>query len=98
MQPFEPWTPDTSDAAALKRVRELHERQEKPVKSWDQLCPEHAYDPATRSFGRYADVTACPDCRYTEHYVCSHCECPNDEWPCPTIRALDEPAVTSPAR
>lgn len=76
--------------AAVERVRALHTRQAKPVRSYgmDGYCAAH--EPTGRGYwAPPADLRDCPDCRYTEYYVCSHCECPNDEWPCPTIRALE---------
>ena len=74
--------------AALGAVLALHVRQGKPVRNYSKMCPEHAWNPADRSIGRLEDIRDCPDCGYTEYYVCAHCECPDDKWPCPTYRAI----------
>ncbi len=75
-------------AAAVEAVLAVHVRQEQPVRHYGlgDACPKHHLN----AFGRpnYATFRDCPDCRYTEYYVCSHCQCPHDNWPCPTYRAI----------
>lgn len=73
--------------AAVEAVLALHVRSAKPAKYYEH-CPDHAFDPETRSFGSFDDVVNCPDCTFTEHYLCAHCSCPNDEWECPTYQAI----------
>lgn len=84
--------------AAITRVRALHTRSERPVVT-TSLCTTHGTrenllslrDRAGHDAMRAA-AGACPDCSVTEKHVCTHCraECPDDdEWPCPTIRALE---------
>jgi hypothetical protein len=73
--------------AAVEAAMELHRVQERPVRSWDHVCPVHR---DARGFAdpRQRDMRDCPDCRFSEIYVCRHCGCPNDFWPCPTYRAI----------
>ena len=73
--------------AGYGRLLELHVKMDKPARHYHH-CPAHAYDPETRSFGSFETVRDCPDCTYTEVWLCKHCECPNDEWPCPTYQAI----------
>lgn len=73
---------------AVRAVLKLHTRRERPVRCYDKPCAAHAWDPETRSFGSFEDVRSCMDCGYTEYYVCSHCDCPNDKWPCPTVQDI----------
>jgi hypothetical protein len=83
--------------AGLEAALKLHARQEKPVRSWDfdLRCAEHDWTKATvRSF---EEVRRCPACSYRERWVCKHCRCPDDEWPCPTYRAITE-ALPGPAK
>lgn len=78
-------------AAQVARVRTLHGRQDKPVQS-RKVCDRHGGADglkALRLDWKRAEVESCPDCEVTEYYVCRHCQCPNDAWPCPTIRALE---------
>ncbi len=69
-------------AAAVERVRTMHQPKTiTRVKS----CRQH-------KIGR-PDVQAslaCEDCPKIPILVCTHCSCPNDSWPCPTITALDQ--------
>lgn len=76
---------------AIEAVLELHHRRDEPVKT-RHVCRVHAYlhhpSPQWRS-----DVDSCPDCTVTEKRVCAEpsCrhECPDDDdWPCPTVRAI----------
>ena len=68
----------------------LHAKTDKPA-VMRYLCSRHAAmgfpgRPASR-----AQMDACPDCKTTERYVCSHCrhECPDDdEWPCEDYQAI----------
>jgi hypothetical protein len=83
--------------AAVERIRALHTRSERPV-VMTSLCAAHGTRESLLSLRDRAGHDAmraaagvCPDCSVTEKYVCTHCraECPDDdEWPCPTIRAL----------
>lgn len=73
--------------AAVEAVLELHVKMDKPARYYEH-CPVHAFDPETRSFGSFETVRTCPDCTYREVWLCKHCECPNDEWPCPTYQAI----------
>ena len=74
--------------AAVERVLELHARQDKPVRSWDLDLRCAAHDWTRNTIRSFDAVRDCPDCRYTEYYACSHCRCPDDAWPCPTVRAI----------
>ena len=74
--------------AAVERVLELHRKQDKPVRSWDLDLRCAAHDWTKRVIRSFDAVRDCPDCRYTEYYACSHCRCPDDAWPCPTVRAI----------
>ena len=73
--------------AALRAVLALHVKQEKPVRVYDLdlRCGKHA---GLGSIGSFEEVRECPDCHYSLRYVCSHCSCPHDEWPCPTVQAI----------
>jgi len=73
--------------AALDAALALHVRQEKPVRSWDHVCGAHR---DARGFAdpRQMQMRDCPDCVFSDLYVCRHCPCPNDMWPCPTYRAI----------
>lgn len=71
---------------ALDRVRALHIKQDRPVKSWT-LCDKHRRPPLNIP-GR-AEIEECAGCSYIDRWVCMHCNCPDDEWPCATVRALD---------
>ena len=72
--------------AGLDAVLALHVRQDRPVISWDRLCLAHR---DARGFAdRQRGLRDCPDCKFSEIYVCRHCSCPNDFWPCPTYRAV----------
>lgn len=72
--------------AVADTVLALHVRQDRPVISWDRLCLAHR---DARGFAdRQRGLRDCPDCKFSEIYVCRHCSCPNDFWPCPTYRAL----------
>ena len=73
---------------AVERVLELHRKQDKPVRSWDLDLRCAAHDWTKRVIRSFDAVRDCPDCRYTEYYACSHCRCPDDAWPCPTVRAI----------
>lgn len=69
---------------AVNAVLNLHARQDRPVRVYtmDGKCPVHALPyslPAS---------SGCTECQYEEMYVCSHCQCPNDAWPCPTYQAI----------
>jgi hypothetical protein len=75
---------------AVEAVLKLHARQDKPAIT-HTLCPEHAgwMDHAGHLFRTAVEL--CPNCTVTEKHVCTHCRnwCPdNDEWPCPTVRAV----------
>jgi hypothetical protein len=74
--------------SALDEVLKLHARQDKPVRDYgaEGACPNHRVTALGRM--NFKSLHDCPDCQYTEHYVCSHCNCPNDEWHCPTVRAI----------
>lgn len=74
--------------AAVDAVLALHSRQETPVRSWNHVCPAHR---DARGFAdpRQMAMADCPDCRFTEIWVCRHCSCPNDGWPCPTYAAIE---------
>jgi hypothetical protein len=72
--------------AAVQAVLKLHVRQDKPVRSLDWACARHMR-PGLPDFPA---VMACPDCRTSEYYVCSHCQCPRDAWPCATYRAVSD--------
>ena len=78
--------------AAVEAVLNLHCRSEKPTRTHN-VCGEHARRRPRAAFlpeWRKA-VDACPDCTVTEKYVCDCCRhtCPDDdEWPCPTYRAI----------
>jgi hypothetical protein len=74
--------------SALDEVLKLHARQDKPVRDYgaEGACPNHRVTALGRM--NFKSLHDCPDCQYTEHYVCSHCSCPNDEWSCPTVRAI----------
>ena len=74
--------------AAVGRVLELHRKQDKPVRSWDLDLRCAAHDWTRNTIRSFDAVRDCPDCRYTEYYACSHCRCPDDAWPCPTVRAI----------
>jgi hypothetical protein len=78
--------------AVVEAALKLHARQDKPVRSWDQPCDAHLKAIGTLRLGdrpgAFGAIRDCPDCRYTEYYVCSHCTCPNDTWPCPTVEAI----------
>ena len=74
--------------AAVGRVLELHRKQDKPVRSWDLDLRCAAHDWTKRVIRSFDAVRDCPDCRYTEYYACSHCRCPDDARPCPTVRAI----------
>ena len=73
---------------AVERVLELHARQDKPVRSWDLDLRCAAHDWTRNTIRSFDAVRDCPDCRYSEYYACSHCRCPDDAWPCPTVRAI----------
>lgn len=76
-------------------VRALHQRAATPRRAYDLdlRCDAHT-GPPPRGAGatlEYLDaIENCPMCGFREQYVCVHCSCPNDVWPCPTIRALDD--------
>ncbi len=74
--------------AAVERVLELHARQDKPVRSWDLDLRCAAHDWTRNTIRSFDAVRDCPDCRYSEYYACSHCRCPDDAWPCPTVLAI----------
>lgn len=68
----------------------LHVKSPRLVKSWDYTCERHSYGPT----GNYKmvvleDLRTCPDCRFSEYAVCSHCACPHERWPCPTITIIN---------
>ena len=73
---------------AVERVLELHARQDKPVRSWDLDLRCAAHDWTRNTIRSFDAVRDCPDCRYSEYYACSHCRCPDDAWPCPTVLAI----------
>lgn len=73
--------------AAVEALLKLHQRQERPVLSWDRACPAHR-DKHGFADPRQREARDCPHCRFSEFYVCSHCSCPNDRWPCPTAQAI----------
>lgn len=70
--------------ALAEGVLKLHRPQDKPVHSWDHICPEHSDKHGFGHLGRLRQMRDCPDCRFSDVTVCRHCSCPNDEWPCPT--------------
>jgi hypothetical protein len=71
--------------AAVEAVLELHTRQDKPVLCWDHVCDAHR---DKRGIPVQPPPRDCPGCRFHEMRVCQYCSCPNDEWPCPTYRAI----------
>ena len=73
--------------AGLDAVLALHVRQDRPVISWGRVCPAHR-DGRGLADPRQYEARDCPDCAFSEIYVCRHCSCPNDSWPCPTYRAV----------
>jgi hypothetical protein len=72
--------------AVADAVLKLHRPQDKPVHSWDHVCPAHR---DRRGLAIPREALGCPDCRFSEITVCRHCTCPNDEWPCPTYRRAE---------
>jgi hypothetical protein len=70
---------------ALEAALALHTRQDKPVHCWDHVCDAHRDQ---FGFPVQPPPRDCPDCRFRDMYVCKHCQCPNDEWPCPTYLAI----------
>jgi hypothetical protein len=71
--------------AAVEAVLNLHVMQETPVLCWDRVCDAHR---DKRGVAVQPPPGDCPDCRFRDMWVCRHCNCPNDEWPCPTYRAI----------
>jgi hypothetical protein len=75
--------------AAVEAVLAIHVPHEVPS---TRICAEHASGPKWRTsatLGEFRDeANACPDCVTTMQTVCAHCDCPNDEWPCPTVQAV----------
>lgn len=72
-------------AAALDTVLERHSRQAKPSHFWEHVCDAHRDQ---RGLPVQPPPRDCPDCRFRDVYLCRHCACPNDEWPCPTYRDI----------
>jgi len=74
--------------AAVEAVLALHVKQEEPVRSYGpgDSCPQHLMTALGRR--NYATMHKCPDCRYTEYFVCEYCDRSNDTWPCPTYAAI----------
>lgn len=68
-------------------VLDLHAMHPEPRRVYEQLCDRHS-SPADPDFPAFEAIDACPECRCSVQWVCSHCECPNDTWPCPTIKAI----------
>jgi hypothetical protein len=72
---------------AVEAVLALHVRQAAPVRIHN-LCPEHASLSALRDKRVRIEVETCTACTITQQFVCQHCSCPNEEWPCLTFRVL----------
>jgi hypothetical protein len=81
---------------AILAVLGLHTRQDKPAHCWDHVCGAHRDQRGRPSQPPPLD---CPDCRFRDVYLCTHCSCPYDQWPCPTYLAVagallgDDPSV-----
>jgi hypothetical protein len=75
--------------AAVEAALKLHRPLESVVRN---ICAAHATGSKWRKSATLAEfraeVEACPDCRKEDVQVCAHCQCPDDEWPCPTYRAI----------
>ena len=85
-------------AAVVEAVLAIHVRQEQPVTS-HKLCYRHGGSTGLQGlkFGWWrAQIDACGDCVKDFFYVCKHCSCPNDKWPCPTYQAISAGLGTSP--
>lgn len=74
--------------AALEAVLKLHRKQDKPVRSWDLELRCEAHDWTRLAVGSFDVVRDCPHCSYRDYYVCSYQDCRDEEWPCPTVRAI----------
>lgn len=74
---------------AVRAVAAFHVPHEVPS---TRICAAHASGPKWRQSATLAEfrdeADACPDCVRTMQTVCAHCECPNDDWPCPTAQAI----------
>jgi hypothetical protein len=86
-------------AAALRKVLELHTRQERPVRSYDLDLRCEAHEWTRRAIRYSSEIHNCPDCAYREYHRCMHDGCREETWPCPTYSAiatalLGESAVT----
>jgi hypothetical protein len=68
-----------------EKLAALHAMQDRPVICWDHICDAHRGE---RGMPVHPLLRDCPDCRFHEMWVCSHCECPNDEWECPTVQII----------
>lgn len=79
--------------SVLEKILDLHSRQEKPVRCYDLDLRCEAHDPAVHvimTHREWAAVRDCPDCAHREAWVCSHCNCPDDQYPCKTRRIIME--------
>jgi hypothetical protein len=73
---------------AVEAVLARHQRQERPVRSYDLdlRCPAHEW---TKSAARsFSEVRECPDCTYRERFHCVNPDCREHEWPCPERMAI----------
>lgn len=91
-QMWEGYGPDVADVerlrAALEAVLEVHQPKRQVVR---HLCSVHGVAVGAarmRSVAYRNEVEVCAGCRKEEVTACSHCQCPHDEWPCPTYQAI----------
>jgi hypothetical protein len=76
--------------AVVEAVLAIHVRQAQPVTS-HELCERHGALSRLRGLKndwKRAQIDACGDCVKDFYYVCKHCSCPDDKWPCPTYQAI----------
>jgi hypothetical protein len=82
---------------SVARVRALHARQDQPTVHLDP-CGRHRHTPDNvRAHGVPGALMAaardCLNCARENHWHCvhdAHASCGHDDWPCATVRALDE--------